>query len=102
MASNRKPTFARTLSEMDPNVSGSTDLAGEPKEKIPHQRASDKKPLLERYDIGSLIGQYVGELIREGDILLGERLAKCAWEQRKARDFNSLSNSLKRKLVTSP
>ena len=58
-AASRRPTFARNLSELDANVSGSTDLAGQPKEKIAHHRGTDTDPLLDRYDMGTMLGQYV-------------------------------------------
>ncbi len=55
---NRKQAFARDLTEMDYfDITGSTDLAGEPKPRIPHQRGQDKAPLVERYDMGKVLGQ---------------------------------------------
>lgn len=54
-----KAAFARNLHDMDYTVSGSTDLAGEPKESVGHQRGSDKAPMTERFELGAVLGQYV-------------------------------------------
>jgi hypothetical protein len=47
----------KNIWELDQNISGSTDLSGESKASIPHQRSNNIDSLLERYVMGQQLGQ---------------------------------------------
>lgn len=42
---------------IDPSISGSTDLSGIKKDRIEHTRCNDKNELVEKYELGNKLGQ---------------------------------------------
>lgn len=46
-----------SLMNIDPSISGSTDLSGIKKDRIEHTRCNDKNELVEKYELGNKLGQ---------------------------------------------